>query len=140
MKKKSWITHCLRRLSLATVLYFSATANAAELTASVATSDSKYYHVTYRSNVVPLPLNRIHSWTLHIHTLDGKAVESASISVHGGMPAHRHGLPTQPEVTEIGDGEYLVEGLKFGMTGIWQLWFNIKVKEITDKVTFTFKL
>lgn len=140
MKKYPWVTHSLHRLSLATVLCFSVTGNAAELTDSVTTSDSKYYRVSYQSNVVPLPLNRIHSWVLHIDTLHGKAIENASISVHGGMPAHRHGLSTQPEVTEIGDGDYLVEGLKFSMTGVWQLWFDIQVKGITDRITFTFEL
>ena len=36
------------------------------------------------------------------------------------MPEHGHGFPTVPEVTEyLGDGKYLVEGLKFSMPGWW---------------------
>lgn len=99
-------------------------------------SDTTNFNVSYKSKVEPVPLNRIHSWVLHVSTRDGKPVEGAAISVYGGMPAHRHGLPTQPEVSEIGDGEYLVEGLKFSMMGKWEMWFNIRAGDVTDKVKF----
>jgi len=98
---------------------------------------SQHFHVTYKSIVEPLPLHRIHSWVLHVDTLSGSPVERASISVFGGMPAHKHGLPTQPIVTEIGNGDYLVEGLKFSMTGIWQIRFDIRTDNLNDETTFT---
>lgn len=138
MKNTSKIKRHLTKLSLVFILYFSVAENAAaEWKVSAATSYSKHYHVSYQSKVAPLPLNRIHSWVLHVDTVDGKPVENANISVHGGMPAHKHGLPTQPQVSEIGNGDYLVEGLKFSMTGLWQLWFDIRKHDITDKVKFT---
>ena len=125
-------------MSLTIFLYSLSAENiATELHASAANSDSNHYHVSYRSQVEPLPLNRIHSWLLHVDTLNGKPVENAIISVRGSMPAHKHGLPTQPQVSEIGGGDYLVEGLKFSMTGLWQVWFDIRTQDITDKVKFT---
>lgn len=128
-------------LFLATSLSFAVTGNAADESQDFATvKNSKHFRVSYKSKVEPLPLNRIHSWLLHIDTVDGSPVEQATISVYGGMPAHKHGLPTQPEVTEISNGDYLVEGLKFSMTGLWQMWFDIQVNELSDKVKFTFEL
>lgn len=131
------VKHYLVGLSLATGLCFTVAVNAADQSQdSATTTDSIHFRVSYKSKVEPLPLNRIHSWILHVEALDGKHVEKAEISVFGGMPAHTHGLPTQPQVTEIGDGDYLVEGLKFSMTGMWQLWFNIHVGDVTDKIKF----
>lgn len=88
-------------------------------------------------NSSPLPLNQIHSWTIHIETADGQPVEGAEILVDGGMPQHGHGLPTQPEVTEdLGNGDYRVEGMKFQMLGFWEVKFNINADGQSDNVTF----
>ena len=135
------VKHYLVGLSLATGLCFTVAVNAADKSQdSAKTTDSIHFRVSYKSKVEPLPLNRIHSWILHVEALDGKPVEKAVITVFGGMPAHTHGLPTQPEVSEIGDGDYLVEGLKFSMTGMWQLWFNIHVGDVTDKIKFDIEI
>ena len=122
MKRINKIKHYLTGLSLVTGLCFTIVGNAADGPHDlVTTRDGKHFRVSYKSKVEPLPLNRIHSWILHVDTLNDKPVGKATISVHGGMPAHKHGLPTQPEVTETGIGDYLMEGLKFSMTGIWQM-------------------
>ncbi len=83
-------------------------------------SKSGNIQLTIHSEVEPLPLNRIHGWTLHIENLDGTPVEDAGVRVTGGMPAHNHGLPTEPVVTEyLGNGDYRVEGVRFHMQGDW---------------------
>jgi hypothetical protein len=57
--------------------------------------------------------------------------------VDGGMPQHGHGLPTNPEVTEyLGNGDYLVEGMRFQMTGFWEVRFVINSGENSDSITF----
>jgi hypothetical protein len=123
-------------LLLITGLSFVVNGYAAVEPNEVTTVDGEHFRVSYKSKIEPLPLNRIHSWVLHVITLDGKPVEKAMISVYGGMPAHRHGLPTQPKVTEMADGDYLVEGIKFSMTGMWEMWFNIQVDGVADKTRF----
>ena len=62
-------------------------------------SESGALHASYTPDVAPVPLNRIHAWTLHLQTSDGAIVENAEVSVDGGMPAHNHGLATAPAVT-----------------------------------------
>jgi hypothetical protein len=53
------------------------------------------------------------------------------------MPQHGHGLPTKPQVTkELEDGTYLLEGMKFSMTGWWEIKLAIEAAEGADKVTF----
>ncbi|OGS96464.1 MAG: hypothetical protein A3K04_05950 [Gallionellales bacterium RBG_16_56_9] len=100
-------------------------------------SDQEWFRVSYTSNENPLPLNQVHSWTLHVETADGQPVENAEISVDGGMPQHGHGLPTSPQVTEnLGSGDYLVEGMKFQMLGWWEVRFGISADGRSDTVTF----
>jgi len=137
MKCIDKVKRCLTGLFLATGLWFTVCGNAAAGSQeSGATTDGTHFRVSYKSKVEPLPLNRIHSWVLHVETFDGKPVKNAGISVNGGMPAHTHGLPTQPEVTETGNGDYLVEGLKFSMTGVWEMRFTIRAGGVTDHIQF----
>ena len=97
-------------------------------------SQQGHFRVSYHSKVEPIPLNQIHSWTLHLETPDGEALDDAQIATYGGMPAHKHGFPTAPRVTQgLGNGDYRVEGLKFSMTGRWELWLNIRSGGLTDK-------
>ncbi len=82
-------------------------------------------------------INQIHSWKVRLATPQGQPVHGARFAVDGGMPQHGHGLPTQPRVTrELADGTYLLEGMKFSMTGWWELKLDIQGPEGTDKVTF----
>jgi hypothetical protein len=68
-------------------------------------------------------------------------VEDAVIEMDGEMPEHGHGLPTKPQVTEyLGDGDYRVEGVKFQMTGWWEVKFEIAANGQTDEVTFNLML
>src|SRR5262245_38384975 len=79
-------------------------------------SDQGLFRVSYASSRDIVPVNQMHKWTLHVETSDGQLVENAIISVDGDMPEHGHGLPTRPQVTQyLGDGDYLVEGIKFQM-------------------------
>lgn len=100
-------------------------------------TDNGLFQVAIDSNLNPIVLNEIHSWTVHVETADGQAVEGAQITVDGGMPEHNHGFPTAPEITDdLGDGDYLLEGVKFSMAGWWELKLNIEDGDLSDQVTF----
>ncbi|MES2626279.1 MAG: FixH family protein [Pseudomonadota bacterium] len=89
-------------------------------------SESGNIKLSFSSAVEPLPLNRIHEWTLHLETLSGVPIENAKVYIKGGMPAHNHGLPTDPVVTQyLGNGNYRVEGVRFHMQGDWVLEVSI---------------
>jgi hypothetical protein len=104
-------------------------------------TDNGHFHVSVSSNMDPLVLNEIHSWTVHVETADGQVVEDAQIGVDGGMPEHNHGFPTTPEITEeLGDGDYLLEGVKFSMAGWWELKLNIDDGDQADQITFNLVL
>jgi YtkA-like protein len=95
------------------------------------------YRFSYAPQRNPIAINQIHSWVIHVETADGRPVEHASITVDGDMPQHGHGLPTRPQVTsELGGGDYLVEGMKFHMTGWWVVDFQIDSAGQHDTVRF----
>lgn len=110
-------------------------------TAATRLSDQGIFNVTYSSSITPIRINQIHSWTIHIETADGQPVDQAEINIDGGMPQHGHGLPTQPEVTQnLGNGDFLIEGMKFNMSGWWTVTFHITAAGQSDNVTFNLVL
>jgi len=83
--------------------------------------------VTFSTPDGPPQINRMHSWILHVETAAGEPVEGAAIEVDGGMPAHDHGLPTRPRVTEeLGGGDYRLDGVRFHMSGHWEMVISIE--------------
>jgi hypothetical protein len=83
----------------------------------------------------------MHSWLLTLKTAAGAPVENAAIEISGGMPEHSHGLPTSPQATEyLGGGRYRVDGVKFTMSGWWQLRFAVSAATGSDAVMFNIVL
>ena len=100
-------------------------------------TQEKKFIVTLQPPAKPAAINQIHSWRIKLAAPTGEPVTQARIAVDGGMPQHGHGLPTRPQVTqELEAGTYLLEGLKFSMTGWWEIKLAIQTPQGSDKVTF----
>ena len=96
-------------------------------------SEAGRYQISYISELDPIKINRMHSWIMHIETVNGKPLEGASITLEGGMPEHDHGLPTTPRMTEeLGAGDYRIEGIRFHMNGIWEITTTITIGNNRD--------
>lgn len=100
------------------------------------TVDKKYV-ATLQPPARPAAINQLHAWQVKVSSPTGAPVSGARITVDGGMPQHGHGLPTRPQVTrELADGGYLIEGMKFSMTGWWEIKLVIDGPTGVDRVTF----
>jgi hypothetical protein len=102
-------------------------------------------HGIYRAAIKPdgdsIPQGKLQKWTLHLDAASGTPVSAARVAVDGGMPQHGHGLPTKPRVTrELGNGDYLVEGMKFNMGGWWVVKFHVTSAVGADSLVFNLNL
>ena len=103
-------------------------------------SEQGKFRVSYTSDTTPIPINRMHTWTVHVET-QGRPVTDAAIKIDGDMPGHGHGLPTRPRMTRnLGNGDYLVEGMKFQMGGSWVMEVAVAAGGQTDTAKFNLKL
>lgn len=101
------------------------------------TSAKGLFSVAIAPEVGEFKQGELHSWLVTLTTRKGVPVEDAKIIIGGGMPEHAHGLPTSPEATAyLGDGRYRIEGVKFSMSGWWQLKFGISSPVGSDQATF----
>lgn len=82
-------------------------------------------------------INQMHAWQVRVETLEGTPVSRATIGFDGGMPQHGHGFPTKPRITrEVAPGIYALEGMKFSMTGWWDMRLAIQAGDVTDGAVF----
>jgi hypothetical protein len=82
-------------------------------------------------------INQMHAWQVRLTAPDGSPVSQAKVSFDGGMPQHGHGFPTRPRVTrEVGPGVYALEGMKFSMSGWWDMRLAIQAGEASDTAVF----
>lgn len=105
------------------------------------TSEAGLYRATIHPQGDSIPKGKLQRWTLHLETASGSPVDSATVAVDGGMPQHGHGLPTRPRVTRaLGNGDHLVEGMKFNMGGWWVVKFHVNAAPGADSVVFNLSL
>ncbi len=104
-------------------------------------SDAGLYRAELVPDAAPIAVGKMHAWTVVLRTAAGAPVKKAEIAISGGMPKHGHGLPTAPQVTRnLGDGHYLIEGVKFNMGGWWTFKLDLKGAAGNDAVIFNFVL
>ncbi|MEN8719742.1 MAG: FixH family protein [Oceanococcaceae bacterium] len=133
------ISHCQHPAFVSAVMatLFAAPALASDF----APLQGEHYQLRVASRVSPVVINRIHAWELDLRDREGQPVTQAAITVRGGMPAHNHGLPTAPEVTqELAPGRYLLEGMKFQMGGEWEVNFQVDAEPGQETLTLRFSL
>ena len=100
-------------------------------------SDAGLYRATLAPEAMPVTVGQMHVWTVTIQTADGAPLTKAGFAISGGMPQHGHGLPTAPQITKnLGEGSYLIEGVKFNMGGWWRFEIAINGSVGPDVVAF----
>jgi hypothetical protein len=129
-----------RSSALAAWLCISAAASSAAFSQPAplaARSESGAARVTLESPREAPPLNRIHPWTVSVVDAQGRPLSGAAIEVDGGVPGLQRHLPTAPRMTKaLGEGRYLIEGMKFDMTGAWRIRLDIRAGEVKDRAVF----
>lgn len=124
-----------------TAMHFMMMAPPADLDLSRSKNTAKgTYAVAIEPEAGTFTQNEMHSWVLTVKTPAGEAVTGAKVAIDGGMPQHGHGLPTAPQAAEVGEGRYKIEGVRFNMSGWWELKFAITAAQGEDDVVFNLTL
>ncbi|MAE29044.1 MAG: hypothetical protein CMJ87_08730 [Planctomycetes bacterium] len=87
----------------------------------------------WRSEPAEVPLNE--PFNLRVQ-LPGGPQSIDSLAVDATMPNHRHGMLRAPRITVLGpddEGSFLVEGMLFHMTGLWELHFDTTRGAVTQR-------
>lgn len=138
---KRWRAALLSRLAATLAIVVSLAAAAADAETRWWPSESGRYRVSYESRLEPIAINRLHQWVLTVTDAAGEPVDDARLRVSGGMPAHDHGLPTEPRVVEaLGDGRYLLDGMRFHMHGAWEIVVQLETGGRSDTVVINLDL
>jgi hypothetical protein len=99
------------------------------------TSNAGNWKVTFSPTPDKMPLNEIFELTTWV---DGEG-EIKSLRVDAAMPAHGHGMMTDPITTLQEDGSYKTTGMLLSMPGDWEIYFDIDdgetIERAQDKVT-----
>jgi hypothetical protein len=105
------------------------------------TSERGFFVINLKPLSDKISVGKFQDWELRVQDANGSDVHPARIALAGGMVAHGHGLPTQPQVTEyLGDGRYRIEGMKFNMMGDWVLVISIVTPTEQDRVNLNISL
>lgn len=116
----------------------SAPAETTELTDS-----NKRFQIKFRPD--PFPIEAGKPFLLHVEVglnpiHSPYSMEGPSLNVDAAMPEHRHGMNTQPRVTQAGPGKYEVKGMLLHMSGRWELYFDVVEGPVTHRATHVLEL
>ncbi|MFP6683450.1 MAG: hypothetical protein VB934_02005 [Polyangiaceae bacterium] len=110
--------------------------DAAATLGGTATTSTGRYRVAVRPARDDVVLGEIHEWIAQVERSDGSTPSTLYLDLDGGMPSHGHGFVTDPRVTrDLGDGSFLVEGVKFHMAGAWELYITVGDEQGRDRAT-----
>lgn len=96
-------------------------------------SNAGAYVVEYACEPEPIPLNEPFSIELRVRAADGSVPDGLELAFDARMPEHRHGMRVVPEVRELGEGRFRVEGARLHMPGAWELHFDLTRGAITER-------
>lgn len=107
-----------------------------ELAAQV--TDDGAYFLMYSSDPYPIPFNEPFSlvWMVHDGADQSLMYDDATLSLAVEMPAHGHGMNTEPAITMDEYGTFTAEGFLFHMRGWWAITATATREGVTDSSIF----
>lgn len=100
-------------------------------------SASGQYSIKLVPEEKPIHIGKLHRWVVTItERQSNQKVRPDTLEVSGGMPAHGHGLPSNPVVTEYNpETGWYIDGVKFNMAGLWEMTVRFKTENKWDSAT-----
>ena len=71
--------------------------------------------------------------------LAGQPVPNAALKIDATMPAHGHGMMTDPELKQTAPARWHAEGLKLHMHGAWQFEVKVEAGGVKERLTANYE-
>lgn len=94
---------------------------------------SDHYMLAFRSDPPQIELGEPFALLLNVCTKSGEPAEL--VAVDAQMPDHRHAMNYRASIVAGQDGRYRAEGLVFHMPGRWELTFDVRAGEESERLT-----
>lgn len=78
------------------------------------------------------PIRADNAWLVSV-ARSGEMMAGAEISVRPWMPDHGHGTPVEIGITDMGDGEYMLDPLNLFMAGLWEIHVTATLEDGTEE-------
>lgn len=91
------------------------------------------FALTLATSPNPIRLNEPFELTVLVRALSADARGTPSVTVDAQMPAHRHGMNTQPHREQLGEDRFLFRGLLFHMAGDWEVVIDAAQGRLRDR-------
>jgi hypothetical protein len=105
-------------------------------------TDGEHFYVVAEPTPDPIPFNEYFS--VSVSVLDGPdgtlLNDSLDVLVDANMPAHNHGMNEAPTMSLSDEGYFQADGLKWFMTGEWELEIYITdTNGLTEQANFLYE-
>lgn len=94
---------------------------------------SGHYMIAFHPDPLRIEVGEPFAMVMNVCTKSGNPAELVAIDAQ--MPEHRHGMNYRPRIVPAGDGRFRVEGLVFHMPGRWELNFDVRAGEESERLT-----
>ena len=110
-------------------------------------SANGHYFVVVSPEPNPIPFQKLFALNIQIYESDARETPAKEIKIdqlRARMPAHDHGMKTEPDVTRQAPGTFRVEGMRFhmrgeGEDGRWVLEMVLNGEKGIDDVEFEYQ-
>jgi hypothetical protein len=94
---------------------------------------SSDYMIAFRPDPLLIEVGAPFALIMNVCTRRDQPAELVALDAQ--MPDHRHGMNYRPTIVPGEDGRYRVEGLLFHMPGRWELIFDVRAGEESERLT-----
>ena len=94
---------------------------------------SEHYLMAFRPDPLRIEVGEPFALVLNVCTRNGGAAEL--LAADANMPEHRHGMNYRATIVAKGDGRFRAEGFLFHMPGRWEITFDVRAGDDSERLT-----
>ncbi len=94
---------------------------------------SDQYLMAFRPDPLRIEVGEPFALAVSVCTRRGGPAEL--LAVDANMPEHRHGMNYRAAIVAKGDGRFRAEGLLFHMPGRWEITFDVRAGDDSERLT-----